>query len=449
MDNRVLFRQAMGKGIQMCRNLSAFLAGLLLCLLVAGVAGESNDGTEAPAACVCAMLNFWDTVPREEATQCCEHLDKFCQEGDTLRCGHVYRFCLKHRAGYSAWVLDHFVRDKLRPLNCPQFNPDATHDEACGEGWCRTGYGCTTVRAEICKKNAGTECGKGYCRNGATCGELSSQVCKKMSEAKLKKKQKNGEVFEDVKCTDGKCSVCQMQTEYECVHGNDVSTPCEKEGCADGLLCGPEEEEVCTIRPEALLFIGDKEPEEHKPEKVDESLVRFTAFILPTVGGVIGVLVVIALISYGTIRIRRARKETAARKHEDAYDEEEKPEGGHGGDLTARSALPEQDLPLPLSPCASPSQPSHHKPGFHLPLGSAKVEPDVTAPYSGRKSARRHSRGGSGCFRLFTPRSGYQSMTDVDLDAQALRGHPDGAPVDYDGDHEGALSARRSRNNPV
>lgn len=240
----------------MCRNFLVLPAGLLLCVLVAGVAGEANDGTSgAPEACVCAMLNFWDTVPRQDATECCKHLEGFCQEKDSIRCGHVYRFCMKHRAGYSAWVLDHFVRDKLRPLNCPQFNPDATHDEACGEGWCRTGYGCTTVRAEICKKEKGKKCGKGFCRKGAQCGEMSSQVCKQMSEEKLKKKRKNGEKFDDVSCTDGKCSVCTTKTEHECVYGNDVTTPCTKTGCADVLVCGPEEEKVCTVRPEALLFL--------------------------------------------------------------------------------------------------------------------------------------------------------------------------------------------------
>lgn len=427
----------------MCRNLLVLPTGLLLCVLVAGVAGEANDGTSgAPEACVCAMLNFWDTVPRQDATECCKHLEEFCQEKDTIRCGHVYRFCMKHRAGYSAWVLDHFVRDKLRPLNCPQFNPDATHDEACGEGWCRTGYACTPVRAEICKKQEGNECGKGYCRNGAQCGEMSSQVCKQMSEEKLKKKRKNGEKFDDVSCTDGKCSVCTTKTEHECVYGNDVATPCTTPGCADGLVCGPEEEHVCTVRPEALLFLGAEEPANHKPEKVPDHLRRFTAYILPICGICIGLILFVAMVSWGSIRIRRARKENAGARDDECEEENSKLDDYPIADITAKGgALPGQQLPLPLSPCASPSKPGPH---LHLPLGGARLEPDPTAPYSGRRSARRSSRGGSGCFRLWTPRSGYQSMTDVDLDTQALQG-PDGGPVDYDGDHEDGLSTRHSK----
>ena len=41
------------------------------------------------------------------------------------------RFCLKRRAGYSAYILDEFVRTELRDLECDAFNPHATHGSIC------------------------------------------------------------------------------------------------------------------------------------------------------------------------------------------------------------------------------------------------------------------------------------------------------------------------------
>ena len=43
--------------------------------------------------CSCALLNFWDIKPREDATTCCQALQELCdQSNSTLHCGHVYRF---------------------------------------------------------------------------------------------------------------------------------------------------------------------------------------------------------------------------------------------------------------------------------------------------------------------------------------------------------------------
>lgn len=42
--------------------------------------------------CSCALLNFWDITPREDATTCCEALKEICVgHNSTLHCGHVYR----------------------------------------------------------------------------------------------------------------------------------------------------------------------------------------------------------------------------------------------------------------------------------------------------------------------------------------------------------------------
>lgn len=85
--------------------------------------------------CSCALMNFWDPVPRDDITECCRALRGFCDEGNNISCGHVHRFCLKHRAGYSAWVLDQFVNERLKPLNCPQYNADATHGKQMCDVW--------------------------------------------------------------------------------------------------------------------------------------------------------------------------------------------------------------------------------------------------------------------------------------------------------------------------
>jgi len=238
------------------------------------------------------------------------------------------------------------------------------------------------------------------------------------------------------------CTVCEVEKEHECVLDDDIRPPCDGRGCADVVECGPEEESVCTIRPEALPFIGETSPKTHAPEKVPEHLRRFTAYVLPGLGVAAGTIMLVALASWGTIRIRRAKREAAMADEED--DDENKGDTPRGT-ATARSHLSHESIPL--SPATNQPNSSQNHPSFHLPLGAAKLDPEAPAPYSGRRSARSALSGGR---RLWTPRRGYQWMSNEDLDAPAAfaRSRQDERyrsrdTVDYDGDYsEGGNSAR-------
>lgn len=88
---------------------------------------EDLPGGE-PNLCSCALLNFYDRDSGRDISNCCGALDLLCRTNSSLACGHVSRFCGEATAGYSAWVLDQFVREELRDFGaCKEFNPNATH----------------------------------------------------------------------------------------------------------------------------------------------------------------------------------------------------------------------------------------------------------------------------------------------------------------------------------
>lgn len=285
--------------------------------------------------CSCALLNFWDIKPREDATECCEALKELCfQSNSTLHCGHVYRFCLKRRAGFSAYILDEFVRTELRKmedLECDAFNPLATHEnELCGGGYCRIGYTCAKVRAPKCYSDGGIVCGDGYCNSGAECAEMSTQVCKRFREKNLeKKKLKN---YGEPTCEDGRCEACKTVTEYKCAFKKGLTDPCTERGCARGRRCVDQIEEVCVVRPDAALYINGEAT--HDPEQVRKKFRRFTAVVLPVVGVLVACISLIAFISWATIRIKRARREVG---FEESDNESTPDEGKEVG---------EKDVPL-------------------------------------------------------------------------------------------------------
>lgn len=127
-------------------------------------------------------------------------------------------------------------------------------------------------------------------------------------------------------------------------------------------------------------------------------------------GVVVGVILIVALLSWGSIRVRQAKKETANEEDENADEQEaEQPHGhpGHGGSLS--------EFDFPLSPGTAPRS-LQKDPRLHLALGAAKLDRDATEPFSGRRSGRSALSGGR---RMWTPRSGYQSMADQEMDTPA------------------------------
>lgn len=388
------------------------------------VVGDAPRNETSP--CSCALLNFWDTAVRQDSTKCCKALQFLCLKDNSLACGHVHRFCTKQKAGYSAWVLDVFVREQLKELGtCVEFNPNATHDERCGDGWCRIGYTCTTVKAQRCRKKQGVRCGDGYCKYGSFCAEMSSENCDQMTEDELKKLQKIKDSKDiDSSCNDGRCSVCTRDTQYQCVYKQQTLLPCQGRECADSVQCGVEEESVCTVRPEVLVHVDDL-PEEHDPEKVDESKLRrrLTAFILPTVAVVISVIFSIALLSWVVVRVKRARKEAAQQAEEDCLEHTRSTQLSIKTDASAND---EKDL---LSPHGAGNRTT---PRIRLPLPLARLGlggGDLEG--SARSSGRR---------------SHYRSVSDTDTDGPIGHGgysHGGGEKAGYQA--RGALKRTRSR----
>lgn len=127
-------------------------------------------------------------------------------------------------------------------------------------------------------------------------------------------------------------------------------------------------------------------------------------------GVVVGVILIIALLSWGSVRVRQAKKEAALDNDEHTDEQGTAQAQGHGhqggGSLS--------DFDFPLSPGRGQPRSLHKDPRLHLSLGGAKVERDVTEPFSGRRSGRSALSGGR---RMWTPRSGYQSMADQEMDA--------------------------------
>lgn len=161
---------------------------------------------------------------------------------------------MKKRAGFSAWVLDTFVREKLTLLvqdynmTCDVFNPDATHEnELCGNGYCKFGYYCTEIKASKCKKQKALPCGDGYCPIGSQCAEMASESCKKVKQKKLKDME--DETFSNISCKDDECKICTEVTEHKCAYESKVKDPCKDSTCSSEVACDIESSYVCQMRP--------------------------------------------------------------------------------------------------------------------------------------------------------------------------------------------------------
>jgi len=363
--------------------------------------------------CTCALLNFWDIKPREDATECCEALKELCfSSNSTLHCGHVYRFCLKRRAGFSAYILDEFVRTELKKiedLECDAFNPDATHEnELCGGGYCRIGYECAKVRAEKCYSDGGIVCGDGYCNNGAECAEMSTQVCKGFKKKNLEK-QKLGKNYGEPECKDGYCEACKTVTEYKCAFKKKMTDPCTERGCARGRRCVDEFEEVCVVRPDAALYINGEAT--HDPEQVRKKFRRFTAVVLPIVGVLVASISVIAFISWATIRIRKARREVG-------FEEDSETDSPRGD-------AKEKDIPLP--PIKRPNI------VHHAAASLAHSVADILSPRlrvgQSRDFDNDHTPRGPGRFfvqthRRYSTLDGHDTASDAEMTPKARVGTP-------------------------
>lgn len=390
-----------------------------------------NNENEAADPCSCALLNFWDIKPREDATECCEALKELCfQSNSTLHCGHVYRFCLKRRAGFSAYILDEFVRTQLRQiedLECDAFNPLATHEnELCGGGYCRIGYTCAKVRAEKCFSDGGVVCGDGYCNSGAECAEMSTEVCKRFREKNLeKKKLKN---YGEPVCKKGYCEACKTVTEYKCAFKKAMTDPCTEKGCARGRRCVNVVEEVCAIRPDAALYLNGEDT--HDPEQVSRRFRRFTAVVLPVVAVLVACISVIAFISWATIRVRKARKEVG-------FEEESEDESPRAGDDTAsKKGTYEKDVPLSPPKVKRPNIVHHAaaslahsvadilSPRLRLSSGQSR---DYDAEHTPHSLARTPPRGANRFFsphRRYSTLDGNDSLSDSEMTPRVRIGKP-------------------------
>eukprot|EP00210_Caulerpa_lentillifera_P007688 g7339.t1 len=370
--------------------------------------------------CSCALLNFWDITPREDASTCCEALQDICfGHNSTLHCGHVYRFCLKRRAGYSAYILDQFVRQELKGKNCDAFNPRATHEsERCGEGFCRIGYQCAEVNAEKCFSDGGLVCGDGYCNNGAECAEMSSQVCRRFKKENMNKKKLRG--FDEPQCNNRVCEACKTITEYKCAFKKGMAEPCKTRGCARGRRCVKEKEEVCVVRQDAAAYINGETT--HEPEKVRKRFRRFTAVIVPVASSIAALISVIAFISWATIRVRKARKEVGF--PDDDSDEDSPTHDNSAIDKSAaKASRREEEAPLtpnslkPASFARNAANLAHSvadilSPRLRLSVSGSPKHEDGYTP---RSSSRTPPRGA----RLFTPKN-YDSLEQSDPSSEDL-----------------------------
>lgn len=235
---------------------------------------------------------------------------------------------------------------------------------------------------------------------------MSSEDCDQVPEEEVQKmRQDRGNADMEVNCDGGRCTVCTQDKVYSCVYEERSSIPCTDRGCAESVQCGVEEEEVCTVRPEALKDLGDSVPRELQPEKVPESKLRrrLTAIVLPALAAVAVVLFAVALFAWGAARVKRARKEAAEQAEVDRLER-----------------LKSAEMSLKTEPSVhGPDEPlTHPPPGprfgtkIRLPLGRLGMG-GVDTEEAARASTRRSSRNTP---LRWTPRSHYRSVSDFDTD---------------------------------
>lgn len=396
-----------------------------------------------PNLCSCAVVNFYDRDSGRDFSDCCAALNLLCQTNNTLACGHVFRFCGEAQSGYSAWVLDQFVRDGLTELSsCGEFNLNATHDEPCGNGWCRIGYKCKKVEATRCREKKGIHCGPGYCRFGSTCNSMSSEVCVQVKQDELQAMNLTNAVESD-ECRGGLCTVCEDRIDHLCSSQQGDSSPCMGRGCADGLVCGAEDEFVCSLRQGAFVSLSGDVVREHTPEKVPENKLRrsLKAVVLPTLGILSGVICSIALISWVTLHVKRARKEAADQAEEDRKNRRRFERAN-----SAASSIHDEKHPLsarrqPTIRVASPRMLSALSPR-RLGFGTGRAEGSASSqPSSGRRSAREAPRRPRGS------RTHYRSVSDVDVDGISCL--PGEGIATVNTGYQASRTADRTRSRPV
>eukprot|EP00803_Ostreobium_quekettii_P007171 evm.model.scf_358EXC.5 EVM.evm.TU.scf_358EXC.5 scf_358EXC:65523-73674(+) len=417
-------------------------------------AGIRGGGREMPssagdALCACSALDFYDRGAERDASRCCSALRAVCARSSALACGHVHQFCTGGGEGYSAGVMDKFVGAVVGGSGrCGRFIGNATHGaagtgigvdvgvrrihrssgiklpaptnraEKVGVVLATSAQGVRCVGAdprEVSRcferkqfgdpEAAGLRCGHGYCRHGSHCAEMSSENCRKIPQGEARAGSRSDGLNVD-DCHDGMCSVCGMEVDFKCMFQNSPSSPCPDPGCADNVVCGDEEEAVCTLNKGVSLSAAISEEEQHKPEKVSASQrKKMSALIVPIAGVFAAAICSIALLSWITLRIKRAHRETV----EQAQEEQRRFERENS------VALSIHDESHPLTPGRQKSIPLP-SPRSQLALSLSNLgrgggEPEKGGS-QGRPSGHRHSKS---CIRkIWTPRTRRRSLSEAD-----------------------------------